>query len=51
MEESAISLGQLGGASKDFVRRLLTIGENRLELLAVEVQEGALYMLVVVAVD
>ena len=40
MEESAVSLGQLGGASKDFVRRLLTIGENRLELLAVEVQEG-----------
>ena len=39
MEESTASLGALGVASKQFARRLLTIGENRLELLAVEVQE------------
>ena len=30
---------QLGTTSKTFARRLLTIGENRLELLTVEVQE------------
>jgi uncharacterized membrane protein YqjE len=39
MEESTVSLGQLASTSKHFVRRLVTIGENRLELLAVEVQE------------
>jgi uncharacterized membrane protein YqjE len=39
MEESTVSLGQLATTSKKFVRRLATIGENRLELLAVEVQE------------
>lgn len=39
MEESAVSFSQLGTTSKHFARRLLTIGENRLELLAVEVQE------------
>jgi uncharacterized membrane protein YqjE len=39
MEESAVSLGQLATTSKTFARRLLTIGENRLELLTVEVQE------------
>jgi uncharacterized membrane protein YqjE len=39
MEESAVSLGQLAMTSKTFARRLLTIGENRLELLTVEVQE------------
>jgi uncharacterized membrane protein YqjE len=39
MEEPAVSLGQLATTSKHFVRRLVTIGENRLELLAVEVQE------------
>jgi uncharacterized membrane protein YqjE len=32
-------LGQLATTSKKIVRRLATIGENRLELLAVEVQE------------
>ena len=32
-------LGQLAATSKRFARRLLTIGENRLELLMVEVQE------------
>jgi uncharacterized membrane protein YqjE len=39
MEESTVSLGQLAATSKMFARRLLTIGENRLELLTVEVQE------------
>ena len=40
MEEPTVSLGQLATASKTFARRLLTVGENRLELLAVEMQEG-----------
>jgi len=40
MEESSVSFRQLAASSKDFARRLLTIGENRLELLTVEVQEG-----------
>jgi len=40
MEESSVSVRQLAATSKDFARRLLTIGENRLELLTVEVQEG-----------
>ena len=39
MEESTVSFRQLAAASKQFARRLLTIGENRLELLTVEVQE------------
>ena len=39
MEESAVSFKQLASTSKHFARRLLTIGENRLELLTVEVQE------------
>jgi len=39
MEESTVSFRQLATTSKHFARRLLTIGENRLELLAVEVQE------------
>jgi len=39
MQESTASLGQLAASSKQFARRLLIIGENRLELLAVEVQE------------
>ncbi|HEY5346529.1 MAG TPA: phage holin family protein [Verrucomicrobiae bacterium] len=39
METSTVSLSQLATTSKQFVRRLATIGENRLELLAVEVQE------------
>ena len=33
------SFGKLATTSKRFARRLLTIGENRLELLKVEVQE------------
>jgi uncharacterized membrane protein YqjE len=39
MENSTVSFSQLATTSKKFVRRLVTIGENRLELLAVEVQE------------
>ena len=39
MEESTVSLRQLASTSKQFARRLLVIGENRLELLAVELQE------------
>ena len=39
MEESTASFGKLAATSKNFARRLLTIGENRLELLTVEVQE------------
>jgi uncharacterized membrane protein YqjE len=39
MEESPVSLKQLAASSKDCARRLLTIGENRLELFTVEVQE------------
>ena len=39
MEESTVSLSQLAMSSKDFARRLLIMGENRLELLTVEVQE------------
>jgi len=39
MEPATDNLGQFGASSKHFARRLLTIGENRLELLMVEVQE------------
>ncbi len=39
METATVSFRQLAANSKQFVRRLLTIGENRLELLTVEVQE------------
>lgn len=39
MEESKSSLSRLSSAWKQIARRLLVIGENRLELLAVEVQE------------
>lgn len=39
MEEPTVSLGQLAATSKQFARRLLTVAENRLELLAVEMQE------------
>jgi uncharacterized membrane protein YqjE len=39
METATGSFKQLATTSKQFVRRLATIGENRLELLAVEVQE------------
>jgi uncharacterized membrane protein YqjE len=39
MEASTVSFGQLAATSKHLVRRLAIIGENRLELLAVEIQE------------
>ncbi len=39
MEPATAHLPQMAAASKHFARRLLTIGENRLELLMVEVQE------------
>jgi uncharacterized membrane protein YqjE len=39
MEESTASFSKLAANSKHLARRLLTIGENRLELLMVEVQE------------
>ena len=39
METAAVSFPQLAMTSRQFTRRLLTIGENRLELLALEVQE------------
>jgi uncharacterized membrane protein YqjE len=39
MRESTVSFTRLTTASRQVSRRLLTIGENRLELLAVEVQE------------
>jgi uncharacterized membrane protein YqjE len=39
MEESTVSLRRLAAVAKQFAARLLIIGENRLELLQVEVQE------------
>ena len=39
MEPAPTTAGQLVETSKRFARRLLTIGENRFELLMVEVQE------------
>ena len=39
MENSTASLHPLARTSRKFVRRLATIGENRFELLAVELQE------------
>jgi uncharacterized membrane protein YqjE len=39
MEESTVSFRHPATTLKTFARRLLTIGENRLELLMVEVQE------------
>jgi uncharacterized membrane protein YqjE len=39
MEPATVNFQQLAATSKGFARRLLTIGENRLELLTVEVQE------------
>ena len=39
MKSSTVSLAQLASNSKIFVGRLLTIGQNRLELLTVELQE------------
>ncbi len=39
MEENTASLRQLATTAKHFTHRLAIIGENRLELLAVELQE------------
>ena len=39
MEPASIHAGKLVETSKRFARRLLTIGENRFQLLMVEVQE------------
>ena len=39
MDKSTVSFRQLLTTSKQFARRLLIFGENRLELLTVEVQE------------
>jgi uncharacterized membrane protein YqjE len=39
MEPATDNFGQFGVSSKHFARRLLTIGENRLELLMLEVEE------------
>jgi uncharacterized membrane protein YqjE len=39
METATDHLGESGVSAKGFAQRLLTIGENRLELLMVEVQE------------
>lgn len=39
MEPATESFGKLGASSKHFARRLWTIGENRVELLMLEVQE------------
>ncbi len=39
MEPATDNLGRIGASSKRFTQRLLTIAENRLELLTVEVQE------------
>ena len=40
MEPAAANPGPFAAASKHFARRLLTIGENRLELLMLEMQEA-----------
>ena len=39
MEPASVNFQQLAAASKSFARRLMTVGENRLELLMVELQE------------
>jgi uncharacterized membrane protein YqjE len=39
MEPATVNFQQLAATSKRFARRLMTVGENRLELLMVEVQE------------
>ena len=45
MEPSSSGVGQLVEAAKRFARRLLTLGENRLELLMLEVQEERVRLL------
>jgi uncharacterized membrane protein YqjE len=45
MAESMAAFGQLAATSKEVARRMLTIGENRLELLRLEVQEETEHLL------
>jgi len=45
MEQPAAGIGHLVVSSRHFARRLLALGENRLELLMVEVQEGREHLL------
>ncbi len=45
METATGSFKQLAATSRRFAQRLLTIGENRLELLTVEVQEEREHLL------
>jgi uncharacterized membrane protein YqjE len=45
METESVSFKQLAATSRRFAQRLLTIGENRLELLTVEVQEEREHLL------
>ena len=45
METATVSFKQLATTSRRFAQRLLTIGENRLELLTVEVQEEREHLL------
>ena len=39
MSNSSVNLGPLAGISKSIIRQLLTSGENRLQLLTVELQQ------------
>jgi uncharacterized membrane protein YqjE len=39
MNDPSVSLKQLGATARLFAQQLLTLGENRIELLTVEVQE------------
>lgn len=50
MESAAIPSTPLTTPSKSFARRLLTIGEDRLELLMVEVQEEREHLLLTLGV-
>jgi uncharacterized membrane protein YqjE len=45
MEPATDNFGQIGASSKRLVQRLLAIGENRLALLTVEVQEEREHLL------
>ncbi len=45
MEEAAFTFKDLAATSKHLARSVLTIGENRLELLTVEMQEGRVRLL------
>jgi len=45
MEQAPANLGSLAASSKHFARRLFTTGENRLELLVVELQEARQHLL------